>query len=72
MSLTITRKPNEKIVLYNSQTGDVIKVRVDKVTPNKAQISIEAPGHYLISRTGADFKDEDIPKDPRLGQGPVQ
>lgn len=50
MSLVLTRKPRETIVLHNPDTGLEIHVLIAKVENNHVSLAITAPDHIQIDR----------------------
>ena len=59
MSLILTRKQGEKIIIYNAQ-GDEIRVRTMEITENYVRLGIEAPEKYGIDRTDNLTKPRDL------------
>lgn len=50
MALVIQRNRKQSIIIKNERDGTQIRVFINKVTPNRAELHLDAPAHYRIIR----------------------
>lgn len=48
--LVLSRKPGERIILRNDQTGEEIDLTTVRIGPNSVRLGIDAPQHWNIFR----------------------
>lgn len=48
--LVLSRKPGERIILRNDQTGEEIDLTTVRIGPNSVRLGINAPRHWNIFR----------------------
>jgi len=48
--LVLTRKINEKVVLYDEATGVIAKIKISKIDRNQVRLTFEANSEIRIDR----------------------
>ena len=54
--LVLTRKNKQSVIFRNTETGEVVTVRVDGICKSKIRMIIDAPQKYEIKRDEVELK----------------